>query len=211
MDNSQTDGLTGRGNLEEKFSPTASEPISPEPIAPDAPTSNPAMATPAASEPADPAPQSPASASPAWITRGVNHATLRQELHQALLETTGISEKLLAQMITIVFSRATQPVRSPQRFAYSCITKEFYELLSLAQATLAETQDPAATGATSGAPKRVKPSWCQLHNREYTSAACPVCSNPRMAALEESQNSLPVARTLKEDPPLGAGIPLIRP
>lgn len=206
-----TDGLTDRRNSEGKFSPITSEPISPVLSAPELPGSASEAEVRVAPGSAAAAPQPPASEIPGWITRGVNHATLRRQLHQAQLETTGISEELLAQMIAIVFSRATQPVRSPQRFAYSCIAKEFYELLSLAQATFAETQDPVAAGAAPTAPKRVKPSWCQLHNREYTSAACPVCSNPRIAALEEPQNSLLVAQTPKEDPPSGTGIPLKRP
>ena len=98
---------------------------------------------------------------PAWITHGVNHTKLRQDLHQAQLDTSTIDDDVLSQIITIVFSRATQPVRSPQRFAYSCIAKEFHELVSLAQTTL-KHQEPAYL------------AFCEVHTREH-SGTCPLC------------------------------------
>lgn len=98
---------------------------------------------------------------PAWITRGVNHIKLRQDLHQVQLDTSTIDDDVLSQIITIVFSRATQPVRSPQRFAYSCIAKEFHELVSLAQTTL-KHQEPAYL------------AFCEVHTREH-SGTCPLC------------------------------------
>ncbi|MGH1978623.1 hypothetical protein [Rothia sp. L_38] len=98
---------------------------------------------------------------PAWITRGVNHTKLRQELHQAQLNISSINDDILSQMIIIVLSRATQPVRSPQRFAYSCIAKEFYELISLAQSTL-KPQETAYL------------AFCEVHTREH-SGTCPLC------------------------------------
>lgn len=137
-------------------------------------TDRPTEDEPKNSSPADaPAPQAPAS-KPARITRGVNHAKLRRELHQAQLNTNGISDELLAQMIIIVLSRATQTVRSPQRFAYSCIVNEFHELVSLAQSTL-EHPNPAQAPA-----RRLT---CPIHQTDYSAGhECSGCRADRLAA-----------------------------
>lgn len=107
------------------------------------------------------------------ITHGVNHTKLRQDLHQAHLDTSTIDDDVLSQIITIVFSRATQPVRSPQRFAYSCITQEFHELISLAQSTQRQ-QNP---------PQRLT---CPIHNLDYSAGGeCRSCAADRKAAPPE--------------------------
>lgn len=138
------DGLTDRKNPKEKSSPAKLQPA-------------------ATKHPAPPlaAPTSQSPEAPARITRGVNHTKLRQELHQAQLNISSINDDILSQMIIIVLSRATQPVRSPQRFAYSCIAKEFYELVSLAQSTL-KPQETACL------------AFCEVHTREH-SGTCPLC------------------------------------
>ncbi|WP_326504111.1 hypothetical protein [Rothia nasimurium] len=144
VDKPQVDGLTDRKNPKEKSSPAKLQPA-------------------ATKHPAPPlaAPTSQSPEAPARITRGVNHTKLRQELHQAQLNISSINDDILSQMIIIVLSRATQPVRSPQRFAYSCIAKEFYELVSLAQSTL-KPQETACL------------AFCEVHTREH-SGTCPLC------------------------------------
>lgn len=139
VDKPQVDGLTDREHIRE-ISSAATDVVN-------------------ASKSLEVAPE-PAQA-PAWITRGVNHTKLRQELHQARLDTSSISDELLREVITIVLSRASQPVRSPQRFAYSCIAKEFHELVSLAQSTL-KPQETACL------------AFCEVHTREH-SGTCPLC------------------------------------
>lgn len=107
------------------------------------------------------------------ITHGVNHAKLRQDLHQTQLDTSTISDDVLSQIITIVFSRATQPVRSPQRFAYSCIVKEFHELISLAQSD--QRQHSPTQRLT-----------CPIHDLDYSPGGeCRSCAADRKAAPPE--------------------------
>ncbi|MFW0168750.1 hypothetical protein [Rothia sp. P4278] len=109
---------------------------------------------------------------PAPITQGVNHQKLRQDLQQAGHELDPVSDEVLAQVIQIVFARSTQTVRSPQRFAFSCISKEFRELVSLAESVLQQLK-PAT------APQRIT---CPLHHTEHVQGnECPGCRADRLA------------------------------
>lgn len=107
------------------------------------------------------------------ITRGVNHQELRGNLHQAGHDTSAVTEEVLAQIIHIIFARSTQDVRSPQRFAFSCITKEFPELVSLAESVI--EHKTLAQG-----PQRIT---CPTHHMEHTAGhECPGCRADRLAA-----------------------------
>lgn len=125
------------------------------------------------------------------ITRGVNHSKLRQDLYQAQLDTSAIEDDVLSQIITIVFSRATQPVRSPQRFAFSCISKEFHELVSLAESVI-EQENPAP------APQRLT---CPIHHADHLAGReCPGCRADRLAAPSEAPWSPPKPQNLHRTP-----------
>lgn len=128
------------------------------------------------------------------------------------MDTSTFSDTQLTAAIEEILSRTNSAVlENPIGFCIKAIGNEPGGLPALLEAAELKACRQQVRDRRVAVPKRVKPSWCQLHNREYTSAACPVCSNPRMAALEEPQNSLPVVKSPKEDPLSGAGMPLKRP
>lgn len=107
------------------------------------------------------------------ITRGVNHQELRGNLHQAGHDTSTVTEEVLAQIIDIIFARSTQDVRSPQRFAFSCIAKEFRELVSLAESVLEHNKPAPVTQRLT----------CPIHHTEHLAGReCPGCRADRLAA-----------------------------
>lgn len=110
------------------------------------------------------------------ITRGVNHQELRRSLFQAGHDASSVTEKVMAQIIHIIFARSTQDVRSPQRFALSCISKEFHELVSLAESVI-EHKTPAT------APQRIT---CPVHHTEHlVGRECPGCRADRIASQND--------------------------
>lgn len=109
----------------------------------------------------------------ALITRGVNHQELRRNLNQAGHNTDAVTDEVLAQIIHIIFARSTQDVRSPQRFALSCIAKEFRELVSLAESVLEHNKPAPVTQRLT----------CPIHHTEHLAGReCPGCRADRLAA-----------------------------
>ena len=109
------------------------------------------------------------------ITRGVNHHELRMNLKTSSgIDAEHISDDVLAHMIHIVFSRATQDVRSPQRFAFSCISKEFYELVSLAESVIEHKQPQ----------QKPRIITCPIHHVEHPAEReCPAHRADRLAGV----------------------------
>ncbi|GAA1046729.1 hypothetical protein [Rothia amarae] len=109
------------------------------------------------------------------ITRGVNHQDLRMNLKKSSgLDSGHINDDVLAQMIQIVFSRATQDIRSPQRFAFSCISKEFYELASLAESVIEHKQSQ----------QKPRIVTCPVHHMEHSAEReCPGHRADRLAGI----------------------------
>lgn len=109
--------------------------------------------------------------------QGINHQYTDVELFDVL------------EMLTKRYTAVGREVSSPVGLMISAIRNEpgGLDALVLQAKELQHMQQAQA------APAVAKPAWCSMHNREYTSPACPVCSNPRLVALEQAQTaSLPV-------------------
>lgn len=109
--------------------------------------------------------------------QGINHQYTDVELLDVL------------EMLTKRYTAVGREVSSPVGLMISAIRNEpgGLDALVLQAKELQHMQQAQA------APAVAKPAWCSVHNREYTSSTCPVCSNPRLVALEQAQSaSLPV-------------------
>lgn len=116
---------------------------------------------------------------------------------------SGLAPEILHLMVDKVLSRAKQEPAYPTVFVIRAFANGADELLSMAMGAYAERLGQAPT-EQAPTPARSKPMWCEIHNREFTGQACPVCSNPRLTALEQKQAasapSVPVNR------PQGRGV-----
>ncbi|MBF0807113.1 hypothetical protein E4U03_00545 [Rothia nasimurium] len=168
-----TDGLTDREATEQKTSPARPEQLT---------AGLPATSSAATKRSEH---QSPEEKSP--IINGVKLSALRSMLEAKHGFSLGhINDAALGQMVTIVISRASAPVRSPLAFAITAISSEIEELHSLALSLL-------EAEATQSAPRE----FCNTHTREFT-GSCPLCAKEATGQLKiltpESSESAPVDR-----------------
>ncbi|WP_237187400.1 hypothetical protein [Rothia nasimurium] len=120
---------------------------------------------------------------------------------------SGLAPEILHLMVDKVLSRAKQEPAYPTVFVIRAFANGADELLSMAMDAYAErlAQAPVEQAPSSApTPVRGKPVWCEIHNREFTGQACPVCSNPRLIALEQEQAAS--ASTVPINRPKGPGV-----
>lgn len=118
-------------------------------------------------------------------------AELRRSINRQGISHQYTDAELLdvLEMLTKRYTAVGREVSSPVGLMISAIRNEpgGLDALVLQAKELQHMQQAQVV------PAEAKPSWCSVHNREYTSPACPVCSNPRLVALEQAQSaSLPV-------------------
>lgn len=120
------------------------------------------------------------------FTRDPLLSELRSSLHRQKIHHTFTDTQLKAvmDMITSRYTDGGRAVKSPIGLTIFTIQNEPGGLDSLVKEATYRAQNPAPAPDVS--PQR---KWCDFHTREYTSAACPMCSNPRLANLPGERNS----------------------
>ena len=118
-------------------------------------------------------------------------AELRRSINRQGISHQYTDAELLdvLEMLTKRYTAVGREVSSPVGLMISAIRNEPGGL----DALVLQAKELQHMQQAQVAPAESKPSWCSVHNREYTSSTCPVCSNPRLVALEQAQSaSLPV-------------------
>lgn len=119
------------------------------------------------------------------FTRDPLISDLRRSLHRQGIPHNFADAQLKAvvDMVTSRYVEAGRTVKSPVGLTIFTIKNEPGGLPSLVKEATYRAQNPEPVTNMSPLSSPAK-SWCDTHNREYTGARCPVCSNPRLATLE---------------------------